>query len=113
MMDAKKQFSKIGLVLFLGTLLIYGVQTLAYAIADHVPAITQNGNLYFLTGMLPMYIIAYTLIFFMFKKVPTQIRGKKRKWVWTAGCIERKSSFHADVLETIERDFSQLQKREN
>lgn len=79
MMDAKKQFSKIGLVLFLGTLLIYGVQTLAYAIADHVPAITQNGNLYFLTGMLPMYIIAYPLIFFMFKKVPIQICGEKKK----------------------------------
>lgn len=79
MKDTKKQFSKIGLVLFLGTLLIFGVQILSYAIAANVPAVASNGNLSFLVGMMPMYIIAYPIIFLMFKKVPVQISGEKKK----------------------------------
>lgn len=79
MKDTKKQFSKIGLVLFLGTLLIYGVQILSYAIVANVPAIAADGNLSFLIGMLPMYIIAFPIIFLMFKKVPVQISGEKKK----------------------------------
>ena len=52
--DAKKQFSKIGLILFLGTLLILTVQMLAMEIASNVPAIASNGSLSFVIGMLPI-----------------------------------------------------------
>lgn len=79
MKDVKKQFSKIGLVLFLGTLIIYGIQILSYTIAGKVPAIAENGSLSFLVGMLPMYIIAFPVIFLMFKKIPVQISGEKKK----------------------------------
>lgn len=79
MKDVKKQFSKIGLVLFLGTLIIYGIQILSYTIAGKVPVIAENGSLSFLVGMLPMYIIAFPVIFLMFKKIPVQISGEKKK----------------------------------
>ena len=77
--DTRKQFSRIGLVLFLGTLLIYGVQILFSVAAYSVPAIAENGSLSFLAMMLPMYIIAFPLIFLMFKKVPVQTGGEKKK----------------------------------
>lgn len=79
MKDTKKQFSKIGLVLLLGTLIIYGIQILFYAITSNIPAIAENGNLSFLASMMPMYIIAYPVIFLMFKKIPVQISGEKKK----------------------------------
>ena len=77
--DARKQFSKIGLVLFLGTLIIYAVQIIVSAIVKNIPAIAENSNLSFIAGMLPMYIIAFPIIFLMFKKVPVQISGEKKK----------------------------------
>lgn len=79
MKDTKKQFSKIGLVLLLGTLIIYGIQILFSAITSNIPAIAENGNLSFLASMMPMYIIAYPVIFLMFKKIPVQISGEKKK----------------------------------
>lgn len=44
-MEARKQFSRIGLVMFLGTLLIYGVQILVSLIIKKVPAIIGNIDL--------------------------------------------------------------------
>lgn len=78
-MSNKKLFSQIGLRLFFGTLIIYAVQILSYAIAGNVPAIAVNGDLSFLVGMLPMYIIAFPIIFLLFKKVPVKITGEKKK----------------------------------
>lgn len=75
----KKLFSKIGLRLFFGTLIIYGVQLIAMAIAGSIPAIATNGDLSFLATMLPMYIIAFPIIFLMFKKIPVQLTGEKKK----------------------------------
>ena len=77
--DARKHFSKIGLVLFLGTLIIYAIQTIASEIVMNVPVIAENSNLSFLAGMLPMYIIAFPIIFLMFQKIPVQISGEKMK----------------------------------
>lgn len=75
----KKTFSRIGLLLFISTLLIYGIQIISYAIAGNIPAIAASGDLSLLVGMLPMYIIAYPIIFLLFKKVPVQISGEKKK----------------------------------
>lgn len=75
----KKQFSHIGLVLLLGTFIIYAVQICARLIASNISAISDNSNVYFLVSMLPMYIIAYPLIFLLFKKVPVQMSGEKKK----------------------------------
>ena len=78
-MRNKKLFSQIGLRLFFGTLIIYAVQILAIAIANNIPAIATNGDLSFLVTMLPMYIIAFPIIFLMFKKIPVQLTGEKKK----------------------------------
>lgn len=77
--DKRKQFSHIGLVLFLGTLLTFGVQILAGMIASNIPAIANNSNLTFLAPMLAMYIVAFPLTFLMFRKVPATISGEKKK----------------------------------
>ncbi|MBQ9141015.1 MAG: CPBP family intramembrane metalloprotease [Lachnospiraceae bacterium] len=78
-MSNKKLFSQIGLRLFFGTLIIYAVQILSYAIVGSIPAIAVSGDLSFLVGMLPMYIIAFPIIFLLFKKIPVQITGEKKK----------------------------------
>ena len=78
-MEARKHFSKIGLVMFLGTLLIYGVQILASLIIKRIPAINTNYDLYFIINMLTTYLIAYPLIFLMFKMVPAQTGVEKKK----------------------------------
>lgn len=78
-MENKKHFSKLGLCLFIGSLLILVVQLIALQIAGNIPAITSNYNLNFLCGMLPMYIIAFPLIFLMFQKIPVQISSDKKK----------------------------------
>lgn len=75
----RKHFSKVGLIMFFGTLIVYAVQLAATAIASRIPAISNNYNLYFVTAMLPTYIIAYPLIFLLFKKIPVQSDAEKKK----------------------------------
>lgn len=75
----RKHFSKVGLIMFFGTLIVYAVQFIATAITSQIPVIYNNANLYFVTAMLPTYIIAYPLIFLMFKKIPVQLTSEKKK----------------------------------
>ena len=75
----RKHFSRIGLVMFFGTLIIYAVQLLFSYIASKIPAVANNYDLYFVTAMLPTYIIAYPVIFLLFKKIPVQLTGEKKK----------------------------------
>lgn len=78
-MNHKKTFSQIGLILFLGTLIIGVVQSLFIEIGKNIPFIHENGDLSFIISMLPMYIIAYPLIFLMFKALPVTMEGEKKK----------------------------------
>ena len=81
--ETKKYFSRMGMTLFLGSLLIYAVQIIFLTIAQNIPVIAKDVNLSFLMGMLPMYIIAFPLIFLMFKRIPAQPKGEKQKMnVW-------------------------------
>lgn len=75
----KKLFSQIGLRLFIGTLIIFAVQLIFGAIASIIPAVASSGDLSVLFSMLPMYIIAFPIIFLMFKSIPVQISGEKKK----------------------------------
>lgn len=75
---SRKDFTKLGLVMFFGTLIIYGVQILSSIIVKNIPAIYDNADLYFLCNMLPTYIIAYPAIFLMFKIMPVQISQEKK-----------------------------------
>lgn len=78
-MEAKKQFSKIGFLLILATIVINGIQLLAMFIGKNIPAIANSKDLLLLTAMLPCYFIGYPLIFLLFKKVPLQISGEPKK----------------------------------
>lgn len=75
----KKLFSQIGIRLFIGTLIIFAVQLIFGAIASIIPAVASSGDLSVLFSMLPMYIIAFPIIFLMFKSIPVQISGEKKK----------------------------------
>ncbi len=75
----RKHFSKVGLIMFFGTLIVYAVQLVAMAIASRIPAIANDSSLYFLSIMLPTYIIAYPPIFLMFKAIPAQTDVEKKK----------------------------------
>lgn len=75
---SRKYFSKLGLILFASTLLIYAVQILAMKLSENVPAIAENGSLSFLVGMLPMYVVAFPIIFLMLKMVPAVTLEKKK-----------------------------------
>jgi membrane protease YdiL (CAAX protease family) len=75
----KKLFSQIGLRLFIGTLIIFAVQLIFGAIAGNIPAVATSGDLSVLVSMLPMYIIAFPIIFLLFKNIPVQISGEKKK----------------------------------
>ncbi len=79
MNEAKKQFSRIGLILFLGTLLINLVNGLISFAVGNMPAIYENPNLSLLAGMIPMYVISFPLIFLMFRAVPRQLFEEKKK----------------------------------
>ncbi len=80
--DTRKHFSSIGMRLLIGTLIIYAVQFIAIGIinvlAPKVPVLAQNGSLVFILTMLPMYVIAFPIIFLMFKKIPVQQTEKKK-----------------------------------
>lgn len=78
-MNDKKTFSQIGLTMLIATALINIVQYWAMLIAKNIPAISSNGDLYFLVCMLPMYLIAYPIVFAQFRKIPVQLTGEKKK----------------------------------
>ncbi len=75
----RKHFSRIGLAMFIGTLLINGVQILAQLITAKIPVIYNNNDLYFITCMLATYAVAYPLTFLVFKRIPTNISTEKKK----------------------------------
>lgn len=78
-MENKKHFSKMGLFLLLGSIIVYVVQLLASVITNKIPVIAESSDLSFLAAMLPMYIIAFPLIFLLFKRIPVQLTGEKKK----------------------------------
>lgn len=77
--QAKKHFSKLGLMFFLGTLIIYAVQIGASAIATVInPDLQASMSEALLVTMIPMYVIAMPLMGLLIKSVPaTKITPKK------------------------------------
>lgn len=67
----KKHFSNLGLMFFLGTLIIYGVQFGASAIAGMInPELLSDTASTLLITMLPMYLIAMPLMALLIHTVP-------------------------------------------
>ena len=78
-MEAKKQFSKIGFLLIIFTILANGIQIVSALIAKNIPVVANSNDLFMLVAMLPYFIISYPVIFFLFKKIPLQISGEPKK----------------------------------
>lgn len=68
---ARKRFSRIGWMYVIGTIVInvaqYGV---VYAVSYLRPEWLQNGNLYLLLSMLPMYLIGIPILILLMKMIP-------------------------------------------
>lgn len=82
-MENRKHFSKLGLYLFLGTLIITGVQIVAAAILAElenvIPGIVENLDMVLIVTMVLTYAIAYPIVFLLLKKVPaTEVTEKKK-----------------------------------
>lgn len=83
MTQSKKHFSKIGLMYFLGTLIIFGIQIACSKIASAINPnlMTENYNLYFLIIMLPMYAISMPLTILLISRIPAATIEKKNMTV--------------------------------
>ncbi len=72
--QAKKQFSKIGLMAFVGSLIIMGLQLGTAGIVKLIDeSILDNMNVYFALNMLPMYLVGMPILIFLL----TRVKGKK------------------------------------
>ncbi len=76
----KKHFSKLGLMYFVGTIVIYAVQLAVISIVNAVaPQLMEDSNMSFILSMLPMYLIGYPVMIACIKQVPaTEVIEKKK-----------------------------------
>lgn len=77
--QAKKHFSRLGLMYFLGTLLVYGLQLASMAIAGALgPELLSSTSYALLITMIPMYAISMPLMAYLICKVPAKQIEKKK-----------------------------------
>lgn len=68
---AKKQFSKLGLMFFLGTLIIYAAQLIPIAIIQAVkPEWITHPDISIIISILPLYLVGMPLLILLVKRVP-------------------------------------------
>ena len=71
--QARKHFSSIGLMYFLGTLIIYGVQYGCVALVKLLfPEMTVNADMALVITMVPTYVISMPLMMLLIKRIPAQ-----------------------------------------
>lgn len=76
----KKHFSKLGLMYFVGTIVIYALQYGALEIVEAVaPQILESSDMSLLVTMLPMYLLGYPIMITCIKKVPAVQETEKKK----------------------------------
>lgn len=86
--STRKHFSKLGLMYFLGTILIIGLQYGEYYLLNaFFPDILNNQTVYFLIQMLSMYVISMPLMALLIRTVPATAGEKTKmsfgKWLCT------------------------------
>lgn len=70
---ARKHFSKLGLMFFLGTLIIFGVQNLTGYLVDLIkPEWLINPNINLTLGMISMYLVGIPILIALVKRVPAE-----------------------------------------
>ncbi len=76
----KNHFSKLGLMYFVGTIVIYALQYATIGIVEAVaPHLLENNDISLLVSMLPMYLIGYPIMIACIKKVPAVQEVEKKK----------------------------------
>lgn len=76
----KKHFSKLGLMYFVGTMVIYALQYATKGIVEAVaPDLMENSNISLLVSILPMYLIGYPIMIACIKKVPVSQENVEKK----------------------------------
>lgn len=76
----KKHFSKLGLMFFVGTMVIYALQYGVIGIVEAVaPHLMENSDISLLISMLPMYLIGYPIMIACIKRVPAEQETEKKK----------------------------------
>lgn len=84
--QGRKYFSRLGLMYFLGTLVIYGVQ-LAVTLALYYiePGILEDANFSLMASMLPMYLVGMPIMIVLIRTVPARQMPQRSlsagKWV--------------------------------
>lgn len=76
--EDKKVFSKLGIILLIGSLVFMGVQYGTLAVVKNIPSVVENFNVYFLIMMGSTYVIAYPIFILLFKLVPVRYKGEKK-----------------------------------
>lgn len=70
---ARKHFSKLGLMFFLGTLIIFGVQNLTGYLVDLIkPEWLRNPNINLTLGMVSMYLVGIPILIALVHLVPAE-----------------------------------------
>lgn len=100
-----KHFSKLGLMYFLGTLLIIGLQYGEYYFfCAFFPYVLENQTIYFLIQMLSMYAITMPLMGLLIRTVPAFTGEKKKmsfgKWI-CAFLIAYAAMYLANIVGNI------------
>lgn len=81
----KKYFSKLGLMYFIGAIIIYAVQLVGISIGNAVaPMYMADGSFATMSYMLPMYLIGYPIMIALIKRVPVA-EGAIQKKKMTVG----------------------------
>lgn len=69
--SARKHFSKLGLMFFLGTIIVNVVQIIALNIAKAInPAWVEDPNISILLAILPMYLLGMPVMIALIKRIP-------------------------------------------
>lgn len=76
----RSHFSRLGLMYFIGTLIICGMQGIISVIVSRIkPELFENINYTLLITMLPMYCIAMPLMIFLIRKFVPAVQIEKKK----------------------------------
>lgn len=71
--EAKKHFSKLGLMFILGTIVVYGVQLLVIAaVGVFRPRWLWNPDILLMLSVLPMYLVGMPVMILLVKQVPAE-----------------------------------------
>lgn len=71
--EARRHFSKLGLMFIIGTIVIYGVQLFAIGAAQALrPRWLWNADIVLMLSILPMYLVGMPVLILLVKQVPEQ-----------------------------------------